>query len=192
MDYEKVKQMVFSNTCPVCGGNKLLVKEISMTGSTGIILCESCKSVFERKDRINNIWKLTESDGAEKSVCLSQEQWKSISESGKTLSEVDTDQFETPDSTSNILLIGVGMAAIILDTLIILSAPFSVVSWAISFIIALVAFVIVNFLKPSEPDLPIDKRPQNNKQDRKYNYCSDCGFENPASNNYCNDCGTKL
>jgi Fe2+ transport system protein B len=192
MDYEKVKEQIFSNICPVCGNSELLVKEISMIGSNGIILCESCESVFERQDRTNNVWKLTESNQSEQTISLTQKQWKSISESKETLPEVDTDQFESPDSSSNIMLIAVGTVAVILDMFIIFSAPFSIGSWVLAFIIALFAFFIVDFLQPSEPDLPVDNQSQNNKQERENKYCPDCGFENPASNNYCNDCGVKL
>jgi hypothetical protein len=90
------------------------------------------------------------------------------------------------------MLIAVGSVAIILDMFIIFSAPFSIGSWVLAFIIALFAFFIVDFLQPSEPDLPVDNQSQNNKQERENKYCPDCGFENPASNNYCNDCGVKL
>lgn len=192
MDYQKVKEQIFSNVCPVCGGNELLVKEISMIGSNGIILCESCESVFERQDRTNNVWKLTESNQSEQTISLTQKQWKSISESPKILYEVDTDQFEAPDNSSTLLGIGVGTFAILLAIFIIFTAPSSIGSWVIAFFIVLVAYLIVYFLQPSEPDLPVDNQSQNNEQGRENKYCPDCGFENPASNNYCNDCGVKL
>jgi hypothetical protein len=192
MDYQKVKEQIFSNICPVCGSNELLVKEISIIGSNGIILCESCESVFERKDRIYNIWELTESNRAQKNITLPKNQWKSISESPKTLSEVDTDQFEAPDSSSTLLGIGVGIVAILLAIFIIFSAPSSIGSWVIAFFIALVGYLVLDFLQPSEPDLPVDNQSQNTEQNRENKYCPDCGFENPTSNNYCNDCGVKL